>query len=290
MNRVRLYFELTKPRILFMVLVTTTLGFLLGGGSRGPVALFFLTLLGVGSATGGAAVLNNYLERDFDAKMVRTRRRALPAGLIEPFGALTFGVGLVLTGVVLLVVAVNLLAGFLVLLAAFLYVLVYTPLKRITWWNTTFGAIPGAIPPMAGWAAATGHVGPGAWALFAILFAWQHPHFFAIAWIFRDDYRAAGFKMLPAIEPSGIKTVQLTIASSLILLAVSFVPTLIGMAGWVYFFGTLLLGLLMLVAALGFARNRNVGTARGLLKASIMYLPLLLGSIILDAGFNWFRS
>src|SRR5262249_10462415 len=162
MNRARVYLELTKPRILVMVLVTTTLGFLLGDGSRSPEVLF-LTLLGVGSATGGAAALNNYLERDFDAKMARTRGRALPAGLVEPLRALAFGVSLVLSGVILLVWAANLLTGFLVLLAAFLYVLVYTPLKRITWWNTTFGAIPGAIPPIAGWAAATGHIGSGAW-------------------------------------------------------------------------------------------------------------------------------
>src|SRR5499425_2723365 len=224
MNRVRLYLELTKPRIFAMVLVTTTLGFLLGSENHGSFALLLLTLLGVGGATGGAAVLNNYLERDFDGKMARTRERALPARLIEPHRALSFGVGLVLTGVLLLAVAVNLLTGFLVLLAAFLYVLVYTPLKRITWLNTSFGAIPGAIPPMAGWAAATGHVGAGAWALFAILFAWQHPHFFAIAWIFRDDYQAAGFKMLPSIERTGTRTVRFTIGFSLILLAVSLVP------------------------------------------------------------------
>ena len=272
-----------------MVLVTTTFGFLLGGGSRDSVALLFFTLLGVGGATGGAAVLNNYLERDFDAKMVRTRRRALPAGLIEPFRALMFGVSLVLLGVLILVWAANLLTGFLVLLAAFLYVLVYTPLKRITWLNTMFGAIPGAIPPMAGWAAATGHVGLGAWALFAILFAWQHPHFFAIAWMYRDDYRAAGFKMLPVIEPSGIRTVRHTIGFSLILVGASLVPTLIGMAGWMYFFGTMLIGLLMLFAALGFAHERSVGNARRLLKASVLYLPLLLGFIILDACSNWFR-
>ena len=289
MNRISLYLELTKPRILIMVLVTTAFGFLLGGGNRDSVALLFFTLLGVGCSTGGASALNNYLERDFDAKMVRTRGRALPAGLIEPFRALMFGVSLVLLGVLLLAWAANLLASFLVLLAAFLYVLVYTPLKRITWLNTTVGAIPGAIPPMAGWAAATGHVGVGAWALFAILFAWQHPHFFAIAWIFRDDYRAAGFKMLPAIEQSGVRTVRFTVGFSLILLAVSLVPTMIGMAGWVYFFGTFVLGLLMLVATLTFARDRNAVTARGLLRASIVYLPLLLASIILDAGFNWFR-
>jgi len=287
-NRVRIYLELTKPRILVMVLVTTTLGFLLGGGSRDPLSLLFLTLMGVGGATGGAAVLNNYLERDFDAKMVRTRKRALPAGLIEPLRALNLGVGLVLAGVLLLAMAVNLLAGFLVLLAAFLYVLVYTPLKRITWWNTTFGAIPGAIPPMAGWAAATGHVGPGAWALFAILFAWQHPHFFAIAWIFRDDYRSAGFKMLPAIEPSGLQTVRLTLGFSVVLIGVSLIPTLIGMAGWLYFSGTLLIGLLMLIVALSFARDRSVGNARRLLKSSVLYLPLLLLFIIVDAGFKPF--
>jgi|ERR1051325_6424686 protoheme IX farnesyltransferase len=289
MNHVRLYLELTKPRILVMVLVTTTLGFLLGNVNRSSVGTLLLTLLGVASATGGAAVLNNYLERDLDAKMARTRKRALPARLIEPHRALTFGVGLVLAGVLFLATAINLLAAFLVLLAAFLYVLVYTPLKRITWWNTTFGAIPGAIPPLAGWAAATGHVGPGAWVLFAILFAWQHPHFFAIAWIFRDDYRTAGFKMLPAIEASGVRTVQFTIGFSLILLAVSIVPTLIGMTGWLYFVGTLLLGLSMLVATFSFARNRSVGSARGLLKASIVYLPLLLCCIILDASFNWFH-
>ena len=289
MSRIRSYIELTKPRILGMVLVTTVLGFLLGGGNRGMLPLLLLTLLGVGSATGGAAVLNNYLERDFDAKMVRTRRRALPAGLIEPFRALMFGASLVLFGVLILVWAANLLTGFLVLLAAFLYVLVYTPLKRITWLNTMFGAIPGAIPPMAGWAAATGHLGPGAWALFAILFAWQHPHFFAIAWMFRDDYRAAGFKMLPVIEPSGVRTVRLTIGFSLILVGASLVPTLIDMAGWMYFFGTLLSGLLMMFAALGFARERSVCNARRLLKASVLYLPLLLGFILVDACFNWFR-
>jgi protoheme IX farnesyltransferase len=179
---------------------------------------------------------------------------------------------------------VNLTAGFLVLLAAFLYVMVYTPLKRITWWNTTFGAIPGAIPPMAGWAAATGNVGPGAWALFAILFAWQHPHFFAIAWMFREDYRAAGFKMLPVIEPSGRGTVRLTLGFSLALLGVSLIPTFIGMAGWFYFCGTFVIGFLVLVGALGFARDRTVGNARRLLKSSILYLPLLLLFMVVDAG------
>jgi protoheme IX farnesyltransferase len=289
-DRLRIYFELTKPRIVFMVLVTTALGFLLGSSHRGSFKILALTLLGVGAATGGAAVLNNHLDREWDAKMVRTCKRALPTGSIEPQTALTLGVGLVINGVFLLALTVNLLCGFLVLLAAFLYVVVYTPLKRVTWWNTTFGAIPGAIPPMAGWAAATGHVDAGAWVLFAILFAWQHPHFFAIAWMYRDDYRAAGFKMLPVVEPTGRRTVCLTLAYSLVLIAVSLMPTLIGMEGWFYFWGTLAIGILMFTAALGFARDHSFQHARGLLKASIFYLPMLLLFIVLDAHLKLFSA
>ncbi len=234
--------------------------------------------------TGGAAVLNNYLERDFDTKMVRTRNRALPAGLIAPAKALMFGVSLVLGGVLALVCAVNLLTSFLVLLGAFLYVLVYTPLKRVTWLNTSFGAIPGAIPPLAGWAAATGRIDPGAWVLFAILFAWQHPHFFAIAWICRDDYRAAGFKMLPAVESNGARTFFQTIAFSILLIGVSLLPSLFGMAGRFYFFGALLIGLGLLGVALSFTSRHGVADARRLLKASVLYLPLLLLLIFLDAA------
>src|SRR5258708_16430965 len=163
MKNIGLYWELVKPGILSMVLVTTALGFLLGGHGVDSVRRFCLRLFGVGCATAGAAMLNNYLERDLDAKMVRTRGRALPAGLIEPHRVLTLGVGLVLCGVLLLAWRVNLLAGFMVLLAGFLYVLVYTPLKRITWLNTSFGAIPGAIPPMAGWVAATRRPDPVTW-------------------------------------------------------------------------------------------------------------------------------
>ena len=233
-------------------------------------------------------MLNNYLERNSDAKMSRTRNRALPAGRIEPTRALTVGVSLVLFGVFLLVSAANLLTAFLVLLAAFLYVLVYTPLKRVTWLSTTFGAIPGAIPPMAGWAAATGRLDAGAWALFAILFAWQHPHFFAIAWLYRDDYGSAGFKVLPVIEPTGLRTVRLTLGFSLALLAVSLIPTLIGIAGWLYFSGALLIGFMILRVALSFARDRSDGNARRLLKSSIFYLPLLLLLILGDAGLKRF--
>ena len=284
MKNIGLYWELAKPRILLMVLVTTSLGFFLGGRGIDSVLQLCLTLLGVGCATGGAAMLNNYLERDLDAKMVRTRGRALPAGLVEPHRALTFGVGLVLFGVLLLAWKVNLLTGFLVLMAGFLYVLVYTPLKRITWLNTSFGAIPGAIPPMAGWVAARGGLDPGAWVLFAILFAWQHPHFYAIAWIFREDYRAAGFKMLPVVEPSGKRMFRQTILFSILLLAVSLLPTVVGVAGKAYFCGALLGGVFMLLVAIRFARERELADARRLLKATILYLPALLLLITLDAG------
>jgi len=283
MTKIHHYFELAKPRILSMVLVTTTLGFFLGNRGLHPLPLFFATLLGVGCATGGGAMLNNYLDRNSDEKMNRTRGRALPAGLVEPTGALTAGVGLVLVGVLELLCAVNLLTAFLVLLAAFLYVLVYTPMKKITWLNTTIGAIPGAIPPMAGWAAATGRVDAGAWALFAILFAWQHPHFFAIAWMYRGDYRAAGFKMLPVVEPSGEGTFRQTIGFSILLIGVSMLPTALGITGRFYFCGALVIGLGMLWVAVDFARNHGMGDARRLLKVSVLYLPLLLLLIVLDA-------
>ena len=180
--------------------------------------------------------------------------------------------------------AVNLLTGFLVLLAAFLYVLVYTPMKRLTWLNTTFGAIPGAIPPMCGWAAATGRLDPGAWVLFLILFAWQHPHFYAIAWMFKDDYRNAGFKMLPVVDPSGVSTFRQTMLFAALLLGVSVLPTIIGMTGKVYCVGALAMGLALLAVGALFTRTKSFLDARRLLKASVVYLPLLLLLIIVDAG------
>lgn len=279
------YVELAKPRILSMVLVTTTIGFFLAAKGIHPLATLLATLVGVGCATGGSAALNNYLERDVDGKMERTRHRALPAGTIQPANALAFGISLVLIGLVALICAVNLLTAFLVLLASFLYVLVYTPMKRLTWLNTTFGAIPGAIPPMCGWAAAHGRLDPGAWVLFLILFAWQHPHFYAIAWMFRDDYRNAGFKMLPVVDPSGVSTFRQTLLFAVLLIGVSVLPTIIGMTGKVYCVGALVMGVALLAVGALFARSKSFLDARRLLKASVVYLPLLLLLIIVDAGF-----
>jgi len=278
------FVELVKPRIVSMVLVTTCLGYFLGARGTHSWLLLLVTLLGVGCSAGGSAVLNNYLERDVDSKMSRTRHRALPAGLVEPAHALAFGVCLVLAGSLTLVRWVNLLTGFLVLLAAFLYVLVYTPMKRWSWINTTLGAIPGAIPPLCGWAAASGRLDVGAWVLFAILFAWQHPHFYSIAWMFKDDYRAAGLKMLPVVDPDGVSTFRQTVAYSVALIGASLLPTVIGMTGQFYFYGALLIGLTMLGAAVCFARQHGAADARRLLRASILYLPLLLLLIALDAG------
>lgn len=276
--------ELTKPRIVAMVLVTTALGFFLGHTGSWSWPLFLLTLTGVGLATGGAAVLNNYLERDTDALMERTRHRALPAGLMDPQHALGLGVSLVLAGVLILARGVNLLTAFLVLLAVFLYVVVYTPLKKLTWLNTTFGAIPGAIPPLAGWAAASESLAPGAWLLFAILFAWQHPHFFAIAWMYREDYRAAGLRMLPAVERDGRRTFRYTILFAMLLWLVSVGPSLMGMTGRVYLAGALLLGGGMVAMAVLFRLQPTVADARRLLKTSVVYLPALLLLILADAG------
>ena len=272
------FLELTKPRIVTMVLVTTALGFFLGGHAAWPILL--ATLAGVGLATSGAAALNNYLDRDVDSKMARTRDRALPAGIVSPSHALAFGVSLVLVGVLALVWWVNLLTGFLVLLAAFLYVLVYTPMKRLSWLNTSLGAIPGAIPPLCGWAAATGTLDVGAWVLFAILFVWQHPHFFSIAWMFKEDYRNAGLKMLPVVDPAA--TFRQTILFSIALIVVAALPACVGMAGRVYLAGSLVLSVGMLAVGIWFCWNKSFTDARRLLKASVLYLPLLVGLMIFD--------
>lgn len=275
------YFELTKPRIVLMVLITAALGYVLGGGFQN-LPLLFAALLGIGLTTGGSAVLNNYLEREVDAKMERTKNRALPLGLIAPSSALSFGIALVLVGVLVLALFVNLLTAFLVLLAAFLYAIVYTPMKRLTWMNTTFGAIPGALPPMCGWAAATGRVDAGAWVLFAILFAWQHPHFFAIAWMFRDDYRNAGFKMLPVVDSSGRRMFRQNAFFSLLLIGLSVLPTTIGMTGQIYFYGALALGAGFFAVGMWMAVSKTHHDARRLLKASVLYLPLLCGLMMFD--------
>ena len=276
------WLELIKPGILKMVLVTTALGYVLAARSIPSIWTLLITLVGTGLAAAGAAILNNYLERDTDQRMRRTMNRALPAGEIDPDHALAAGVGTVLGGVVLLAWQVNLLAGFLVLLTAFLYVLVYTPLKRRTWLNTPVGAIPGALPTMVGWAAANNALDPGAWVLFGILFAWQHPHFYAIAWMHREDYRKAGFQMLSVIDPSGRRVFRQAIGFSLLLLVVSLGLYWLDLAGPLYLFGAVTAGAGMLTASVLFWNAGTVQAARKVLLTSIVYLPAMFVLIVLD--------
>jgi protoheme IX farnesyltransferase len=285
-KQIQLYISLTKPRIALMVVITAALGFFLAsGGVLSPVSVFAIMLLGTWLSCSGASVLNQYLERDVDARMRRTCLRPLPRGQISPLAALSFGIFLTLAGTSLLVVGVNLLTGFLALLTSFLYVLVYTPLKRTTWLNTAIGAIPGALPPMGGWSAATGELGIGAWLLFCLLFLWQHPHFYAIAWMYREDYERGGLKMLPVVEPDGIRTFRQILGFSLLLLGVSVVPFAVGMSGSIYLVGAVILGAMMVWYGWVLSKSHSVSDARKVLRASIAYLPLLLILLVADLKF-----
>ena len=278
------YVDLTKPSILVMVLITTLLGYYLGNDGISSWLNLFWTLLGTGLSAGGAGALNQYLEREQDKRMERTRNRPLPSGLIQPLDALLFGLILVLIGSILLVWKVNLLTGFLSLMTAFLYVLIYTPMKKLTWLNTSLGSIPGALPPMGGWTAATGSIDSGAWILFAILYLWQHPHFFAIAWMCKNDYKKAGFKMLPVIEPNGSRTIRQIFWHLSLMIPASLLPFISGMMGTVYLAGASLLTLGYFCSAIPMLKLKSKENASKILRASVFYLPLLFVIIIIDKG------
>ncbi|MCO6431060.1 MAG: heme o synthase [Deltaproteobacteria bacterium] len=283
LNSAKLFLSLAKPRITFMVTITSAVGFYLGGGGIESWGLFATTMAGTAISSGGACALNNYLERDIDKNMSRTSRRPLPSGRLSANQALLFGIMLVLSGTCLLAIQVNLLTGFLALLTAFLYVLVYTPLKRVTWLNTFVGAIPGALPPMGGWAASAGQLDTGAWILFLIMFLWQHPHFYAIAWLYKEDYRKAGFKMLPVLDPEGVVTFPQIILYTVLLVFVSILPSLFGLSGQWYLTGAILLGGLLLASGLQLAQTKSLQHAKALLHASLLYLPLLFLLIVMDS-------
>ena len=280
------FIELAKPRITALVLVTTSLGFFLGGrGMIHSVELLLWALLGTACTAGASAVLNHYFERGVDADMIRTRDRPLPAGRMKPTTAMAYGLLLLAAGLGLLLYHVNMLTAFLALSTAFLYVVVYTPLKRLTWWNTSVGSIPGALPPVGGWTAAAGELELGAWALFAILFTWQHPHFYSIAWLFKEDYRRGGFKMLPVVEPDGRRTCRHVVVFSVLLIAASTMPSVLGFSGSLYLVGALLMGVALLGVGIALSMTRSSLAARRLLKASVVYLPVLLILTVLDSGF-----
>jgi len=276
------YIELTKPKITFMILISTALGYYIGGEGVVQAYPFILTLFGTAIVSGGAGTLNHYTERDLDMLMERTCSRPIPAGIIGANTALTFGLVQVLFGLTILLLAANLLTAFLALLTAFLYIFVYTPLKRITWLNTTIGAVPGALPPMGGWAAATGNIDFEAWILFAILFLWQHPHFYAIALMCKDDYMKAGFKMLPVLENDGRRTNRQIIWHAFLLIPISVMPVYAGILGPLYLWGALIFGIIYLTASLPLIRNYSIKNAKLLLKVSVLYLPCLLGLILVD--------
>lgn len=278
------YLILTKVRITALVLVTAATGFLLGSIGGLDMPLLGWTLLGTGLAASGAAALNQVVEREFDARMRRTAGRPIPAGRMSAPHGLIVGVVLSLAGVGVLAEFVNLLTAALGLATVLLYVGVYTPLKRMTTLNTIVGAVPGAIPPVMGWTAASGSLGVPAGVLFAILFLWQLPHFLAIAWIFRDDYRRGGFPMLPVVDPEGLTTGHQVALYCAALVPVSLLPTILGLTGPIYFFGALVLGLGFLAFGLRMARNRQGREARGVLLASVTYLPLLLALLVIDRG------
>lgn len=274
--------ELTKPRITLMVVLTAGIGMLLASKGGLSFELVLHTLLGTALLSAGSSVLNQVLERDLDALMQRTADRPLPAGRLGADVALFFGVALAIVGLVELAAGVNLLTALLGAVALAGYVFVYTPLKRYSSLATLVGAVPGAIPPLMGWAAVENQVGAGGWVLFAILFLWQLPHFLAIAWLCREDYARAGFPMLPVIEPNGRSTARQMILYGAALLPVSLLPTILGLTGLTYFLGTLALGSFFLAFCVAFSLSFSRQAARRVLLISVLYLPAVLAVMVLD--------
>ncbi|WP_240911126.1 heme o synthase [Paludisphaera soli] len=276
------YISLTKPRIVLMVLITVGVGFLLGARGSAHPATLAAALIGSAMVAGGASALNMYLERDRDALMRRTKRRALPTGRLTPMEAAGFGVALGLGGTLVLLLGAGSTAAGVALATFLLYVFVYTPMKPLTTLNTAVGAVPGALPPVIGWTAATGTLSVEAWTLFLIVFLWQFPHFLAIAWIHRDDYARGGMKMLPEVDPDGSMTGRQAALHALALVPAGLLPTVVGLAGPWYFVAALGLGLFYLAAAVRFWADVNDATARRLLRTSILYLPAVLLLLVLN--------
>jgi heme o synthase len=274
--------DLVKARLTFLVLLTTLVGFYVGVRGTMNYALMVHTLLGTALVACGAAALNQLWEREHDARMRRTADRPLPSGRMSPEAVLVFGGACSVVGLLYLAFAVNLLTSLLGAITLASYVFVYTPLKRVTWLNTAVGAIPGALPPLMGWTAARNELAGEGWALFAILFFWQIPHFLAIAWMYRDEYEKAGFVMLPSVDPEGFRTGRQAVSHTLGLLTVSLTPFLFRIADVVYLFGAVALGLVFLVFAVQFSRQMTRPRARQLFFVSILYLPLLLGLMVFD--------
>jgi protoheme IX farnesyltransferase len=274
--------DLVKARLTTLVVLTTAAGFYAGWKGAMDWMLLLNTVFGTALVASGASALNQLLERDYDALMHRTENRPLPSGRLTPDSVLIIGGILSVVGLLYLALTVNLLTAALGAITLISYVWIYTPLKRVTTLNTAIGAIPGAIPPLMGWTAARDDIAGGGWALFAILFFWQLPHFLAIAWIYRDDYARGGFAMLPVFDPEGRRTSSQALSHTLGLLPVSLSPFIFKLAGPAYLASALLLGAIFTMAAVRFSRELTVARARTLFFVSIIYLPLLLTALALD--------
>ncbi len=285
------YIALTKPRITWLILMSTGIGYFFGlpaaSGWREFLAgiswfSLFNTIVGTALIASGTAALNQFWEREADRRMRRTSRRPLPAGRLEEGPALGFGVLLSVAGFMQLWLGVNLLAGLVGAFTLASYLFLYTPMKRRTWWSTTVGAIPGAMPPVIGYAASAGALNREAWVLAAILFLWQFPHFYAIAWMYKDDYARAGIRMLPVVEPDCRSTARQIVIFGIALIPVSLIPAAFHMSGMIYFAGALALGLYFLYSGVRVALDRTLSRARGVLMASVLYLPLIYGLMLFD--------
>jgi protoheme IX farnesyltransferase len=281
-SRASAYVALTKPDVSFLVLMTTAAGYYMG--MRGPVSWLHMShvIFGTLLIAGGTAALNHYVERESDRHMRRTASRPLPSGVLQPGRALAFGVALAIAGAVDLYFVAGALASGLGVLTCLSYLLAYTPLKKRTVWATFVGAFPGAIPPMIGWVAATGSLDRGAWLLFGIVFLWQFPHFYAISWMYREDYARAGIMMLPVVDREGKRTFRQIILYAAALVGVSLLPAVLGLAGVVYFFGALVVCTGLVQVCLWAASNKTNARAKWLMHATVLHIPLLLGLMAFD--------
>jgi protoheme IX farnesyltransferase len=276
------YYELTKPGIAGFVAITAGVSYFVGASARPEFLPVLATLFGTGLATGGALALNQYVEREVDARMKRTRSRPLPSGRLRPNQALSFGILLLGVGISLLAATVGILPAFLTTVSAAAYIGVYTPLKTRSYMATLAGAVPGALPGLIGWSAATGGLEPGGWVLFGIYFLWQLPHVLALAWLLREDYQAVGFFLAPPTDPEGRRIGKHMVYHSISLLFLSLVPTLLGLTGRIYLVGAALLSLSMLTVAALAARRMSLRRVRQVFLGSILYQPLLLLLMLLD--------
>ncbi len=276
------FFELTKPRIAFMLVLTSAAGFYLGSKGNFDFLLFTNSIIGITLLAFGVATLNQFIERRTDALMERTAKRPIPTQKVTPSEALVFGLILTVSAEIYLVFLVNALTAVLGLVVIVGYVLLYTPLKTKTSASTAIGAIPGAMPPLMGWTASANEITLGAWVLFALLFLWQFPHFLAIAWMYKEQYRKAGILMLPVVEPEGRLTAIQIVTFTVMLIPISLAPYFIGVAGEIYLVGASILGLWFLISSIQTARAKSVEKARKLLLVSVLYLPILFALMVFN--------